>query len=121
MWFDRIKYTATFYYQSNTTSGSTTVTSTTASCKVDNTQGTCTITIPTAVTGSVGTYNNAYYGLSTSTGNMTAAVAKSATTITLSADATSTTTTEETTTTTTKKRGNDNSPYYDIDVYSIYF
>ncbi len=37
---------------------------------------------------------------------------------TLSADATSTTTTESTTTT-TKKHGNDSSPYYDIDVYSI--
>ena len=37
---------------------------------------------------------------------------------TLSADATSSTTTESTTTT-TKKVGNENSPYYDIDVYSI--
>ena len=77
--------TATFYYQSNTTSGSTTVTSTTATCNVGS-NGSCTVTIPTAVRNSVGTYNNAYYGLSASTGNMTAAVEKNTTTITLSED-----------------------------------
>ena len=77
--------TATFYYQSNTTSGSTTVTSTSETCNATS-NGTCTITIPSAVRSSGGTYNNAYYGLSNSTGNMTAAIAKGTITITLSQD-----------------------------------
>ena len=77
------EYTATFYYQSNTTSGSTTVTNVTASCNSTST-GTCTVTIPSAVRSSVGTYNNAYYGLSNTAGNMTVAVASGTTNITLS-------------------------------------
>ena len=81
-------YTATFYYQSNATNGSTKVSSTTVSCTVSNTAGNCDITIPSAVKSSVGTYNNAYVGLSESTGNMTEAIASSDTTITLSASKT---------------------------------
>ena len=81
-------YTATFYYNSNATNGSTTISSTTASCTVSNAAGTCDITIPSAVRSSVGTYNNAYAGLSASTGNMTQAVAASSTTLTLSGNAT---------------------------------
>lgn len=81
-------YTATFYYQSDTTSGSTKVSSTTVSCTVSNTAGNCDVTIPSTVKSSVGTYNNAYAGLSESTGNMTEAVASSDTTITLSASKT---------------------------------
>ena len=81
-------YTAKFYYQSNNTSGSTTVTSVNASCIPSSSGGTCTATIPTVVKNSVGTYNNAYAGLSTSTSNMTEDVSASATTVTLSGDAT---------------------------------
>ena len=78
-------YTGTFYYQSNTTSGNTNVTSKTAQCTVTS-GSSCSVTIPTEVTGSGGTYNNKYAGLSTSSGNMTQAVAGSATTVTLSAN-----------------------------------
>ncbi|MBR7042100.1 MAG: hypothetical protein IKI04_01220, partial [Bacilli bacterium] len=81
-------YTATFYYNNNATSGSTTVATKTASCTVSNSAGNCVVTIPTDVTGSVGTYNNAYAGLSSSTGNMTQAVAADTTSVTLSGDAT---------------------------------
>ncbi len=77
-------YTGTFYYQSNTTSGSTTVSSKTAQCTVTS-GNSCTVTIPSEVTGSGGTYNNKYAGLSTSTGNMTEAVSGSATTVSLTA------------------------------------
>ena len=70
--------TATFYYNSNETSGSTTVSSTTASGTQTLWSSSTTaaaisngsITIPSAVTGSVGTYNNAYVGVATSTGTM---------------------------------------------------
>ena len=75
-------YTATFYYQSNTTSGSSTVSSKSVECTVSS-GSSCTVTIPTEVTGSGGTYNNKYVGLSTSTGNMTEAVSGSATTVSL--------------------------------------
>ena len=75
-------YIATFYYNSNATAGSTTVASTTASCQVTSGSN-CNVTIPDAVRNSVGTWNNNYAGLSSSTGNMTASVLSSTTTITL--------------------------------------
>ena len=77
------KYTATFYYQSNSTNGSTTVSSTTAECTITGNNTSCNAEIPSAVKSSDGTYNNAYYGLSESTGNMTVAVNSSATTVSL--------------------------------------
>ena len=80
--------TATFYYQSNATSGSTTISSTTATCTVSNEYGNCNVTIPSAVTGSVGTYNNSYVGLARSTGTLTANVDNSATTAQVFYDAT---------------------------------
>ncbi len=85
-------YTATIYYNNKTSSGTvgtTSITNTPASgtgavqCTVANDAGTCSPTIPTAVTNSVGTYNNAYVGLASSTGTMS-----SATSITLSGNAT---------------------------------
>ncbi len=78
-------YTGTFYYQSNTTSGSTTVSSKTVSCTVSSGSN-CSVTIPSEVRSSGGTYNNAYAGLSASTGNMTEAVSSSSTTVTLSSN-----------------------------------
>ena len=65
-------YTATFYYNSNTTAGSLTVATKTASCTVTNDAGTCAVTVPTEVSGSTGKYNSAYSGVSRSTGNLTA-------------------------------------------------
>ena len=81
-------FTATFYYNSNATNGSTTIASTTETCTATEGSSSCTINIPSAVTSSVGTYNNEYAGLATSTGTMSTAVSKNATTITISADAT---------------------------------
>ena len=78
--------TGTFYYQSNATSGSETVSSTTASCIKASTDSGCSVTIPSAVKSSVGKYNNAYAGLSSSTGNMTQAVASGTTSVNLSTD-----------------------------------
>lgn len=79
-------YKATFYYQSNSTSGSTTISSVEATCEASG--DSCTADIPSAVRSSVGTYNNAYAGLSTTTGTMNASVGASATTVTLSEDVT---------------------------------
>ena len=73
--------TGTFYYNSNTTSGSTTVSTKTATCKAIS-GGNCSLTIPTEVTESGGTYNNKYVGVATTTGTVT-----SSTTVTLNADA----------------------------------
>ena len=73
-------YTATFYYYNGSA-----VTSKTAQCTVSS-GSSCSATIPTAVTGSKGSYDSAYAGLSTSTGDMTEAVAANATTVTLSAN-----------------------------------
>ena len=75
-------YTATFYYYNGTA-----VTSTTQQCTISS-SSTCSVSIPQAVTGSKGTYSNAYYGLSTSTKNMTVAIDKNATSISLNANAT---------------------------------
>ena len=74
-------YTATFYYK-----GTSGVTSTTQSCTISS-GSSCQADIPSAVKSSTGTYSNAYNGLSTSTGNMTAAVNSSATKVTLTGDA----------------------------------
>ena len=60
--------TATFYYNSNTTSGSITAATTTAQCTVSGT--TCTITVPNVVRNSVGKYNSAYKGVSTAINGM---------------------------------------------------
>ena len=96
-----VTVTATFYYNSNATNGSTTISTATADgvatqtlyCSSTTAAATTktaktAATIPTAVTGSVGTYNNAYAGLSESTGNMTQAVAASATTVSINANKT---------------------------------
>ncbi|MBR7041975.1 MAG: hypothetical protein IKI04_00580 [Bacilli bacterium] len=71
----------TIYYNNNATSGGTTIASFTDSCLPSS--GSCSISIPSTVKNSVGTYNNSYVGLSASTGNMTAAVNSSATSVTL--------------------------------------
>ena len=76
------EYTATFYYWDKTNSK---IASTTAKCTGTTS---CSVTIPTAVTGSTGEYGNAYGGLATSLNSMTAAVASSATTVTISANTT---------------------------------
>ena len=73
-------YTATFYYNSNTTAGSLTVSTSTATCIPSS--GSCTVEIPPEVTSSVGKYNSAYKGVSTSTGNM------NSTSLTISANTT---------------------------------
>ena len=75
------RYQAVFYYNKNATNGSTTIDSKTLYCY---TSSSCTVTIPTEVTGSVGTYNNEYNGLRNETGNMSPTVAKSATTVSVS-------------------------------------
>ena len=69
--------TGTFYYNSNTTSGSLTVSTATASgTRTSTTNGTTysvsegSITVPSAVTGSVGKYNSTYKGVSTSLSSM---------------------------------------------------
>ena len=80
-------YTATFYYQSNISTGSTTISNEEESCTVTS-GSSCTVDVPSQVRNSGGTNNNAYAGLSTSTGNMTEAVSSSATTVTLSANTT---------------------------------
>ena len=64
-------YTATIYYNSNTTSGSITTSTTTAQCTVSNAEGTCTITVPTAVTNSLGKYNTPYKGVAAAVNSMT--------------------------------------------------
>ncbi len=63
-------YTATFYYNSNTTSGSLTVSTKTASCTVSNAAGNCTVTVPTVVQNSIGKYNSPYHGVVNATSNM---------------------------------------------------
>ena len=78
-------YVATIYYNSNATSGSTTISNVKATCTPTVVNGSCTVTIPTDVINSVGTYNNAYAGLNSSAGTMTPSIASNATTITLSA------------------------------------
>ena len=75
--------TATFYYNSNTASGSTTIASKTESCTSTG-GGSCTVNIPSEVIASGGTYNNKYVGLSESPGNMTAALNDSDTQVTIS-------------------------------------
>ncbi|MBR7042115.1 MAG: hypothetical protein IKI04_01295, partial [Bacilli bacterium] len=83
------EYTAIFYYQSDGTNGSTTVTSTTASCTASS-GSSCNVNIPTAVKNSVGTYNNTYAGLANTTGTMSTSSGanSSAPTVTLSANTT---------------------------------
>ena len=79
-----ISYIATFYYNSNNTVGGTTISTSKVSCSTNN----CTVSIPSPVRLSVGTYNNAYYGLNSSTGNMTQSIAQDVTTLTLSSSVT---------------------------------
>ncbi|MBQ6476826.1 MAG: InlB B-repeat-containing protein [Bacilli bacterium] len=86
-WIGNI-YTATFYYNSNNASGQTTIATTTQSCTVSNNSGSCAVDIPSAVRNSVGTYNNTYAGLSTTTGNMTEAVASNYSNVVLSTNIT---------------------------------
>ena len=62
-------FTATFYYNSNTTSGSITAATTTAQCTVSS-GSTCTVTVPTVVQNSVGKYNSAYHGVSVAINSM---------------------------------------------------
>ena len=76
------EYTATFYYYNGTSVTSKAVTAS------SNTSGSSTITIPTEVTGSTGSYGSTYAGLSASTGNMTQAVAPTATTVSINANKT---------------------------------
>ena len=76
-------FTATYYYQSDATSGNTTISNTTASCTVTNDDGYCTVNIPSAVLNSGGTYNNAYVGVCLATGTMTAHVKPDDTTMKL--------------------------------------
>ena len=76
------EYVATFYYYNGTS-----VTSVTSTCNIGSGDS-CNAEIPSAVKSSTGTYSNAYYGLSESTGNMTAAVNLGATTVALSQDKT---------------------------------
>lgn len=75
---------ATFYYQSNTTSGQTTIASKTASCSGT----TCKVIIPEEVRNSVGTYNNSYGGLATSTGTMSGSVTADLDEVTISGNQT---------------------------------
>ena len=81
------QYTATIYYNNKTSSGTSgatpSITSTQQTCRVTNTSNSCNITIPEGVRNSVGEYNNAYAGVSSSLSSMTAA--NSSTTLTLSA------------------------------------
>ena len=89
-------YTVTFYYQSNTTSGSTTIASTSVTggrvsyCTDQSNTNIVSeaVEIPSVVKNSVGTYNNSYYGLSESTGNMSASVSASATEVSSTNDKT---------------------------------
>ena len=62
--------TATFYYNSNTTNGSLTVATKTASCTLHNNETECTVTVPSEVSSSVGKYNGTYKGVTTSTSSM---------------------------------------------------
>ncbi|MBR5647724.1 InlB B-repeat-containing protein [Candidatus Saccharibacteria bacterium] len=78
-------YTATFYYQSDSTLRGETISTATAQCTVSNSAGNCTATIPTAVRNSVGTYNNAYAGVAATVNTM--AAANSGTNVTLTGNA----------------------------------
>ena len=60
---------ATFYYNSNTSSGGLTVNQISTYC-IPTSGTSCTVTIPSEVTSSMGKYNSPYKGVSTSTGNM---------------------------------------------------
>ena len=73
-------YTATFYYNSNPTSGSMTISSITADCTVSGNTDSCTINVPDAVTGSVGKYNSGYLGVATALSSMTSAGSTTVTT-----------------------------------------
>ncbi len=57
-------YTATFYYNSNATSGSVTVATATYTCQVSS-GSSCTVGVPEVVLNSVGKYNSAYKGVNT--------------------------------------------------------
>ncbi len=57
---------ASFYYNSNTTSGTFTLAKGFASCVPATGQSSCTVTIPSVVTSSIGKYNSAYNGVHTS-------------------------------------------------------
>ncbi|MBR7042419.1 MAG: hypothetical protein IKI04_02845 [Bacilli bacterium] len=81
-------FRATFIYNGDNTLGSENVQSTTTECTINPGEDECTITIPSAVKNSVGTYNNSYAGLSENTGSMTETIGSNATTITLSEDET---------------------------------
>ena len=61
--------TATFYYNSNATYASTTVSSTTVTCTTDST-GSCTVTVPSVVSNSVGLYNTPYKSVANQISNM---------------------------------------------------
>ena len=76
------EYTATFYYWDKTNSK---IATTTATC-IGTTS--CSVTIPTAVTGSTSQYGSTYIGLATSLSSMTTTVGKTSTTITISANTT---------------------------------
>ena len=78
--------TATFYYQSSSSSGTEVVASTTARCTPSS--GSCSVTIPTTVTSSVGKYNNSYAGIASNTGTMSTTAGKDDTTVSISSDTT---------------------------------
>ena len=59
-------YTATFYYYDGTS-----ITTTTNSCTVTNSEGNCTVTVPSVVQNSTGPNNTIYKGVSASTSVMT--------------------------------------------------
>ena len=73
-------YTATFVYNSNTTAGSFTKATTTATCSTSGTS--CTVSVPSTVSSSVGKYNSPYKGVYAGTGNM------GSSSLTISADTT---------------------------------
>ena len=79
-------YTAIFYYNKNTTSGSTTISTQKSGCIPEEGNVACDVTIP--IINSGGTYNNAYAGLADSVGTMTTVVAAANTTISISSNIT---------------------------------
>ena len=82
-------YTATIYYNSNSTSGSFTASNNSASCYRYNGASSCTATISsTTLKNSVGKYNTPYHGLANNVNRMVADIGKTTTTISLSANAT---------------------------------
>ena len=86
------QYTATFWYNDNSTSGSITLKSTSKSCNIAAVYNGATVPTTCAVDvqarSSVGKYNSAYAGYASSTSSMTAAIAKGTTSINLSSSPT---------------------------------